>query len=243
MAAQPINTRAALIEARNLAYDANYRNDRAGLQSAIEAMQALLKTGEEAAYINYYLSWSYWLLAASQVQANQPKEAMDSGTHAVEHARAAIAVRDADPELHSMLVNALVVVAILDRSRIPAISAELTAARRRALELGPRNPRVLLMDTGMIFNRSPQAGGDGREEGLARSKEAIRAFEAEAGEKAVDPLAPRWGYALAYGWMGTLYLRMSPPQKDNAREAAEIALRMRPDFWWAREQVVPLTKN
>ncbi|HKZ74018.1 MAG TPA: hypothetical protein VJ011_08135 [Steroidobacteraceae bacterium] len=67
----------------------------------------------------------------------------------------------------------------------------------------------------------------------------MRLFEAEANAKAVDPLAPRWGHALSYGWMANLYLATSPPQKENARSAAETALQMRPDFWYARERMLP----
>ena len=39
---EPESPRAILIEARNLAYDANYRNDQAGLQLAIAALEPLI---------------------------------------------------------------------------------------------------------------------------------------------------------------------------------------------------------
>lgn len=237
-AAAAVGPRGVLIEARNLAYDANYRNDQAGLRSAIEALQPLVDAAEVAPYAHYYLSWTYWALAGSQVQDKDTSGALESGKRAVEHARAGLAARAADPEFHTVLVNALVVVGFLDGSQFKTVMAELSAARKKALELGPDNPRVALMDAGAIFNSPPEAGGS-RERGLARWQEALQLFDAEAKTKAADPIAPSWGHALAYGWVSGLYLRMTPPQKENARTAAETALRMRPDFWWVRAQVLP----
>ena len=147
-------------------------------------------------------------------------------------------VRDEDPEFYTALVNGLVVVGFLDRSQTKTVLPELQEARRRALQLGPENPRVVLMDAGAIFNSPPESGGS-RERGIARWMEAIALLEAEANATAVDPITPRWGYALAQGWLASLYLSMTPPERENARAAAEAALRLRPDFWWVRTQVQP----
>jgi hypothetical protein len=43
--------------------------------------------------------------------------------------------------------------------------------------------------------------------------------------------------------MANLYLIMSPPQKQKARGAADVALRMRPDLWYVREQVLPQLRD
>jgi hypothetical protein len=230
--------RARLIEARDLAYDANYRNDQAGLRSAIDAMRPLTKAADVGVDAHYYLSWTYWALAASQVQEKNMTAALESGKLALEHARAGVAARDTDAELQTALANALIVVGILDKAQFKERFAELPAVRARALELGPSNPRAAIMDAGIIFNTPVDAGGN-PERGIARWQEALKLFEAEANARAIDPLKPRWGHALAYGWMATLYLRLTPPQTDKAREAAETALAMRPDFWWVRDQVLP----
>jgi len=52
-------------------------------------------------------------------------------------------------------------------------------------------------------------------------------------------MAPRWGQALHHGWAASMYLSMSPPQKERARRAADAALAMRPDFWYVRERILP----
>ena len=238
--AQP--ARATLIEARNLAYDANFRNDQAGLRAAITALQALPSDGPEGAYTNYYLWWTNWTLVAAQAQANETAGAVESAHRALRYARLAAASRPDDPEFQSALANALIAVAVVDRPQFAAMANELAGVRQRALEIGARNPRVVLMDAGMIFNNPPERGGS-QERGLARWQEALDLFEAESKATTVDPIAPRWGHALAQGWMATLFLRMTPPQKENARRAADAALKMRPDFWWVREQVLPQLKE
>jgi hypothetical protein len=234
--------RALVIEARNLAYDANYRNDQPGLRSAIATLQSVGPDADASAYANYYLSWSYWALAASQVQEKNLGAALESGKHALEYARLGVAARGTDPEFLTVLANALIVVAFLDRPHLTDVLPELATVRRRALELGPDNPRTALMDAGVILNTPPERGGS-RERGLARWLEALKLFEAEAGAKTADPIAPRWGYALAYAWLANLYLTMTPPQKEKARNAAETAARMRPDFWYVREQLLPKVRD
>lgn len=230
--------RAMVMEARDLAYDANFRNDQVGLRSAIATLEPLTGDPDVGAYANYYVSWCYWALAAAQYQEKNVAGAVESGRRAAEHARLGLKVRGNDPEFQTALVNALIVVAVLDPPQFQKAAAEIASARRRALELGGDNPRVVMMDAGMIFNNPPEYGG-GLERGLARWQEALGLFDAEANAKAVDPIAPRWGHALAYGWLPDMYLRMTPPDRGRARSAAEHALQMRPDFWYVREQVMP----
>src|SRR5262245_46637644 len=207
--------RAILIEARDLAYDANYRNDQVGLRSAIATLEPLTKRPEARADAHYYLSWTYWVLAGSQGQEKDLAAAQESAALALEQARAGLTARDRDPEFHTALANALIATAVLGRTGFTSILTEPHAVRRRALDLGPANPRVVLVDAGIIFNSPAEMGGS-QERGLARWREALRLFDAESRARMVDPVAPRWGHALAWGAMATLYLRTNPPQKDAA---------------------------
>jgi hypothetical protein len=122
------------------------------------------------------------------------------------------------------------------------VAAELTQARRRALELGPSNPRVVQLDAGMIFNTPTQFGGS-QERGLQRWAEAIELFNNEARSADSSSLKPQWGRALAYGWLSELYLSMTPTRTAEARIAASTALSLRPDFWYVKERVLPRLKH
>jgi hypothetical protein len=233
----PPGPRGTLIEARNVAFDANYRNDQGGLESAIASMQPLANDAAVGVFANYYLAWTYWSLAGSQFQAKDMTAALASGRLAARHARLGLAARPKDPEFHAMLANALIIVMILDKPEFEKVFAEVQALRRSALELGPRNPRAVMLDASIMFNNPAEERG--QERGLALWEEALTLLDAEAAERSADPVAPRWGHALAHGWLAGMYLRMTPPRKDEARAAADAALRMRPDFWWVRNQVLP----
>lgn len=232
--------RAALMELRNLVYDAMYRNDAGSLDSAIKSLNGvgLRANPAERPYVDYYVSLAHWGLTASQVQAGDVAAGLASGRSAARHARAAIAVRPEDAEFHTLLANALIVVAILDRPNFESTAKELAAVRQRALALGPSNPRAVLMDAGMIFNNPPARGGS-QERGIARFREALTCFEREAASAPSDPLAPRWGHAFAWGWLSNVLLAATPSQVGPARDAALAALQMRPDFWYVRDQVLP----
>jgi hypothetical protein len=234
----PPSPRAVLIELRDQAFDANYRNDAAGLEAAIATLTTLRDKADVAPFVEYYLSWSFWALSAAQLQGNNVPGALKSAQMAAEHGRAAAKLRPDDADTHTALANALIVVAILDRPNFMVAARELGEVRKKALALGPRNPRTVFMDAGMIFNSPPERGGS-QEKGLQRVLEALELYEAEAKQPPADPLHPRWGHALTYGWLAQMYLRTAPPQTEAARIAAEAALRMRPDFWYVREQILP----
>lgn len=227
-----------LIDARTRAYDANFQNDAAGLRRAVADFVALADDPQVGRMALYYAAWTEWGLAASELQAGDVLAAIRAGDRAVFYARRALERDLNDPEVMTMLINALIVVAVLDKERFMEAAKEIAPLRQRVLERAPANPRVVMMDAGMIFNNPPERGGS-RERGLARYLEAIQLLDREAETTPADVTRPAWGRALAYGWVTGLYLAMSPPQVEKAREAAVTALKLRPDFWFVKTQVVP----
>jgi hypothetical protein len=229
---------AELLAVRERAYVANFRNDQAGLRDAVQAFARLAGDETVAPFARYYAGWAKWCLAASQVAGGDIKGAIESGEGSAVDMRAALALRSDLSDFHTGLANALIVVVSLDRGRFPALAKEIVDARRRALDLGPTNPRALLMDAGMIFNTPPERGGD-QQKGIDRWLEAIHRFEEERRSPPANPLMPDWGLPLAYGWLSQIYLNATPPRLEEARHAADTALELRPDFWFVREQIVP----
>ena len=230
-----------LIAARTRAYDANVRNDAAGLAHALAAFERLADADKTGPWPAYYAAWTAWSLAGSQVQAGEQTAAKASLEKAVRHARIAVS-RDPGAECQAMLANALIGLAVTDATQFQALATELAPVRQKALELGPRNPRVVMMHAGMIFNIPPERGGDQRK-GIERWLEAMALFEAEAATAPADDREPRWGRELAYGWLSGLYLRLSPPDVAKARDAAEKARSLRPDFWWLNTVILPKLKD
>jgi tetratricopeptide (TPR) repeat protein len=240
-AAEAKKPREKLLEAKRAAYEANFKNDARGLQAAAEKLDALAMDRELGAYALYYAGWTRWSLAAAQLQANDKDGAIASLNRSVEDLKKAVALLpenasfQSQAEFQCQLASSMISLAVVDGKRMAELLPEVQKLRKRALELAPGNPRVVMMDAGMIFNAPAQYGGS-QEKGLERWLEAIRLFEAERIE---DPVQPDWGRALAYGWLSNLYLRMTPPRKGEAKEAAERALALQPDFWYVKTQILP----
>lgn len=231
-----------LIAARTRAYDANFQNDAAGLRAAIADLEKLTGDGTVGKRALYDAAWTEWSLGMSEMQANRKPEAIAAAERSIAHSRRALEQDARDPEVLAMLVNGLIALAAMGGTWRPEVIKEFLELRRQAVELAPENPRVVMMDAGIIFNAPPEFGGD-KDKGIARWQQALELFDREARAAAADPLRPDWGRTLAYGWLCQLYLLMTPPQLENAREAAATALTLRPDFWYVKEQVLPrLTK-
>jgi tetratricopeptide (TPR) repeat protein len=101
---------------------------------------------------------------------------------------------------------------------------------RRAVQLAPGNPRVLLLQAA---SDSGRAGGD---KALAELKRAIAAFEAERGESAH---LPAWGAPEAYVLEARIYLKRGDAVR--ARDSLERALLLAPDYAQARRLLLRIT--
>jgi tetratricopeptide (TPR) repeat protein len=224
-----------MLEAKRLAYDANFRNDAKALQSAITAFDALTADKKLAPLAFYYAGWSRWSLAASQFQDQKMADALASLDRATANLRRSNELEPGNPEFISLLAQTMISAASIERSRFAQVGAEISKLRKHALELGPHNPRVIMMDAGLIYWAPPERGG-GKEKGITRWLEAIKLLESE---RESDPLAPDWGNGLAQGWVSNLYLQMTPPQPAEAKQMAERALKLHPEFWWVKTQVLP----
>lgn len=227
-----------LIDARTRAYDANFQNDAGALRKAAADLVALADDPAVGRMALYYAAFAEWSLSASEVQAGDNDAAIRAADRAAFYARRALERDPDDAEVMTMLVNALIVVAMLDKERFMPAAREIAPLRKRAIERAPASPRVVMMDAGMIFNNPPERGGS-LQRGLARWLEAISLFERESAAPPSDTTRPTWGRALAYGWLTQLYLSLMPPEFEKARAAAMRALELRPDFWFVKDQVVP----
>jgi len=234
-AARAASPREKLLAAKQAAYEANFKNDAKGLREAMEKLDALASDKALGASALYYAGWTRWSLAASQLQANQHEEAVASLSRSVEDLKKAVALLPNSGEFESQLASSLIALATTDPSKRMQLLPEVGVHRKRALELAPTSPRVVMMDAGMIFYTPAEYGGS-QEKGVARWQEAIQLFEKEHVEDAVQP---DWGRTLAYGWLANMYLGMNPPRTKEAKEMANRALELRPDFWFVKTQVLP----
>jgi len=103
----------------------------------------------------------------------------------------------------------------------------------QATSLAPENPRVLLLDAISLYN-TPERWGGNKEKAVTTLRAAIERFEAVP---SADPLAPNWGHADAYVWLGKAH--MEAGRIDQARAAFEKALALRPGYAWVEQGLLP----
>ena len=224
-----------LLDAKKLAYDANFRNNPKGLTSAIATFDALTADKKLASLAFYYAGWSRWSLAASQFQDQKMADALATLDRATADLRKAVELEPDNAEFLSLQAQTMISAASIERSRFAQVGAEISKLRKRSLELAPNNPRVIMMDAGLIFWAPPERGGS-KEKGIDRWLEAIQLLEIE---KPSNPLAPDWGNGLAQGWVSNLYLQLTPPKPAEAKQMADRTLKLHPEFWWVKTQVLP----
>lgn len=118
--------------------------------------------------------------------------------------------------------------AALGAWRAPLAGSRGNAQLQRALQLAPRNPRVLLLDALGDFQRPRREAGDSARV-LAKLKAAVAAFEAE---RIGAGAAPGWGAAEAYTLLARSHLERG--EALEARSALERALLIAPEYAEAR---------
>ncbi len=107
---------------------------------------------------------------------------------------------------------------------------------RKALELAPKNPRVLLLDALGDYDNPKADPAQART--CDKFKTTAAVFDAERAD--VDQV-PGWGAAEAYMWLGRCYLDKG--DVVPARDALERSLLIAPEFTAARRLLVRITSG
>jgi tetratricopeptide (TPR) repeat protein len=106
------------------------------------------------------------------------------------------------------------------------------SAMDRAIELGPRNPRVwMLRGVNAMFTPTMFGGGVDKAEEYLRK--AILLFPEE---RPATPL-PAWGHAEAYAWLGQVLHKQK--RINDARAAYAKSLELQPDNGWVKHVLLP----
>jgi hypothetical protein len=119
----------------------------------------------------------------------------------------------------------------LEPWRLPFTGLRGGTQIKKALQLAPDNPRVLLLQAIVDYDR-----GDTGEKPLGELKKAIAAFEAE--RRDIEHV-PGWGAADAYLLLARVYLKRG--DAVAARDALERSLLLAPDFVQARRLLLSIT--
>lgn len=187
---------------------------------------------------DYYAGLLEWRLALLATQGAAP------GLEAAALARRCVDALDAALDAHGESADALALRSVCLLTPLATASAYAPLASHRArhdlekaLRLGARNPRVILVDAMRDYELPPSAGGD-KERALPKLRRAVTAFESERGS--VEPL-PGWGAADAWLLLAQDLLDHGDPVA--ARDALERALLIAPQFAQARRLMAKITSG
>ena len=175
----------------------------------------------------YYAALADWRLA--QLAAQHP----GGSPPASQLAQRCVSESDAALALQADFADALALRAACLATAGGVLHAPFSGRRarkdlERALQLAPRDPRVLLVDAMSDYELAPSAGGN-KERALPKLRQAVAAFESERG--GAERL-PGWGAAEAYLFLARDLLDHGDP--IGARDALERALLIAPQFAQAR---------
>ncbi|HEY7499221.1 MAG TPA: tetratricopeptide repeat protein [Vicinamibacterales bacterium] len=227
--------RAAIQQARDgdLQADWNKMLDARERFAAVAAASG--SDGEISPLAHYYLGYTDWRLSSLAFMAVGPKAQAALAERAATSLDTAIEKRPKFPDAHALLAAVLATWAYGDPSVRDKVLPRMQAAWKAALPDGEGNPRVLLLRAMSLVFAPPPYGN--REQGLEMWRRAIDAFEKER----PSTLEPNWGYVEAIAWLGGTHLAAG--EYKEAVQLLERAVKIRPDFWWARKAALPVAKR
>lgn len=209
-----------------------------GMQKARAHFERMLESKHRPALVHYYLGYcSHQLNAFYRYNPNATKadqenadKLVDSG---IQHLEKAI-------QLDKNFAEAYALTASLYGEKIggnPLLGMTLGPKSGvfmdKALKLAPENPRVAYLDA-ISKNFTPEMFGGSKEKAISGLYRAAALF---AKWQSSDPLAPDWGYAECYAWLGNILTEQK--KFAEARAAFEKSLALRPNYGWVKYKLLP----
>ena len=204
----------------------------------LDAMYAARATFERALADTGLVAWGHYYIALAdyRIAGLLEGESKDPSEHlnaAVEHLKKATEIDPQSAEAHALLSSVYGWQIGLSPMKTMILGPKVGKASRKAKQLAPDNPRVVLSAAISDFN-TPEMFGGSKEKGLQGFQRAAELF---AQEEPNDPVQPVWGHREAYAWLGIAYQNQG--ELESARAAFEKALAIDPDFGWVKYWLLP----
>ncbi len=209
---------------------------------ALDAMYAAKATFERtladttlSAWGHYYIALADYRIADYLLAAGEENKGAAS-----EHLKAAVEclqkATEIDPqaaEAYALLSSAYGRQIGLNPIKGMVLGRRAEKALKRAVQLAPDNPRVVLVAAIRDFN-TPEMFGGSKEKGLQGFQRAAELF---AQEGPIAPIHPAWGHSRTYAWLGLVYQERG--ELAQAQVAFAKALAINPDFSWVKNVLLP----
>ena len=188
-----------------------------------------------AAWGHYYIALADYRIADYLLAAGEENKgaASDHLKATVEHLKEATEIDPQAAEAYSLLSSAYGRQIGLNSIKGMVLGRRAQKALKKAVQLAPDNPRVVLCTAIRDFNTPGMFGGS-KEKGLRGFQRAAELF---AQEEPSDPIQPAWGHSRTYAWLGLAY--QDRGELALARAAFAKALAINPDFSWVKNVLLP----
>ena len=199
-------------------------------------MELLGPSDSDSAFRSYYGGLANYRLTQLTF-ARDKSRARETADACVDNLDQAVKLQKDSAEALALESGCLELLAGLQAWRAPFAASKSGSLIEKARHLGPRNPRVLLLDAASVYER-PKATAADKDRALQLLKQAITAFEAERRE---TEHVPGWGAAEAYVYLAKCQLDRGAALE--ARDALERALLIAPEFAEARRLMKKITSG
>ncbi len=196
--------------------------------------RALADTGV-AAWGHYYIALADYRIADHLLAAGEENKgaASEHLKTTVEHLKKATEIDPQAAEAYALLASAYGRQIGLNPIKGMVLGRRAQKALKKAAQLAPDNPRVVLCTAIRDFNTPGMFGGS-TEKGLQGFQRAAKLF---AQEEPPDPIRPAWGHSRTYAWLGLAH--QDRGELALARAAFAKALAINPDFGWVKNVLLP----
>ena len=196
---------------------------------------AAASTSSAESWGHYYIALADYriadyLLAAGEENKGAASEHLKT---TVEHLQKATEIDPQAAEAYALLSSAYGRQIGLNPAKGIVLGRRAQKALKKAAQLAPDNPRVVLCTAIRDFNTPGMFGGS-KEKGLRGFQRAAELF---AREEPIDPIRPAWGHSRTYAWLGLVY--QDRGELALARAAFAKALAINPEFSWVKNVLLP----
>ena len=205
------------------------------MYAAKAAFERALADTALAAWGHYYMALADYRIADYLLAAGEENKGVASEhlKTTVEHLQKATEINPQAAEAYALLSSAYGRQIGLNPIKGMVLGRRAQKALKKAAQLAPDNPRVVLCTAIRDFNTPGMFGGS-TEKGLQGFQRAAELF---AREEPPDPIHPVWGHSRTYAWLGLAH--QDRGELALARAAFAKALAINPDFSWVKNVLLP----
>jgi tetratricopeptide (TPR) repeat protein len=184
---------------------------------------------------SYYAGLAYYRLAQTDAAHDRPRtaQALD---RCIANLDAALQARPEWADALALQGACLGYLAQFKSLRAPLAGPHSRSQLAHALQVEPHNPRSLLLDGTLEYERAGSPGSAAKAHACAQFAAAVARFEAARPE---EEHVPEWGTAEGYTSSARCHLEHGDPAA--ARDALERALLIAPDYQLARRLMARIT--